>query len=213
MRTVLSSVVCLFILSSSVFAAVDKERFERGKKMYDYVQKYGTAKKLEAIQKFNPPDRSFMQGWDDIDYYVTNDPDLQRKLASEREAERWTQARIAEGNRKADNALMMVVVPLLFLVGGCLYFLPTIVAVRRNHPQKNAIFVLDLFLGWTLLGWVVALVWALSKATRPVVNQTFVPSPATDREAELRSLVALKSDGLISDKEFQEKRSAVLARI
>jgi hypothetical protein len=38
------------------------------------------------------------------------------------------------------------------------YFLPTIVGRhRRNAP---AIFLLNLLLGWTLLGWVIALVWA-----------------------------------------------------
>ena len=41
-----------------------------------------------------------------------------------------------------------------------LYFLPGIVAHIRDHHQKNAIVLLNLFLGWTLLGWVVALVWA-----------------------------------------------------
>lgn len=40
------------------------------------------------------------------------------------------------------------------------YFLPTAVAVRREHPQKNAIGVLNFALGWTLIGWVGALVWA-----------------------------------------------------
>lgn len=46
------------------------------------------------------------------------------------------------------------------------YFAPTIVAwTRSNHTA--AIFALNLFLGWTLLGWVAALVMALwSNGTR-----------------------------------------------
>ena len=48
---------------------------------------------------------------------------------------------------------------LIVLVIG-IYFLPGIVAHSRNHHQENAIVLLNLFLGWTLLGWVVALVWA-----------------------------------------------------
>lgn len=43
-----------------------------------------------------------------------------------------------------------------------LYFLPTILARRRGHRSPEAIFVLNLLLGWTLLGWVGALVWALA---------------------------------------------------
>jgi hypothetical protein len=46
-----------------------------------------------------------------------------------------------------------------------LYFLPTAVAFekKRNHHNKGAIFALNLLLGWTLIGWVGALVWALTK--------------------------------------------------
>ena len=40
-----------------------------------------------------------------------------------------------------------------------LYFLPTAIATTRKNT--GAIFVLNLFLGWTLLGWVGALIWAL----------------------------------------------------
>ncbi len=41
-----------------------------------------------------------------------------------------------------------------------IYFLPSIVAYRRQHHNTMAIFILDLFLGWTFLGWVIALVWS-----------------------------------------------------
>ncbi len=40
------------------------------------------------------------------------------------------------------------------------YLLPTAVAVYRKRANTGAIFALNLFLGWSLLGWVVALVWA-----------------------------------------------------
>ena len=46
------------------------------------------------------------------------------------------------------------------------YFLPTIVAAARKHNNEGAIFALNLLLGWTFLGWVAALVWALTDNTR-----------------------------------------------
>ncbi len=49
---------------------------------------------------------------------------------------------------------------LLILVIFAVYMLPAIVAYRRNHRQAMAITVLSFFLGWSLIGWVVALVWA-----------------------------------------------------
>jgi hypothetical protein len=41
-----------------------------------------------------------------------------------------------------------------------LYFLPAIVARLVHNRQTAAIFALNSLLGWTLIGWVVALVWA-----------------------------------------------------
>ena len=43
-----------------------------------------------------------------------------------------------------------------------LYFLPALVAKSGRHPNSTAIFALNLLLGWTFIGWVVALVWALT---------------------------------------------------
>jgi len=42
-----------------------------------------------------------------------------------------------------------------------LYFLPAFIASLRRKNQAGAIVALNLFLGWTLIGWVVALVMAL----------------------------------------------------
>jgi len=52
---------------------------------------------------------------------------------------------------------------ILFLVAIALYFLPSFVASGRHKKNAGAIFVLNLFLGWTLVGWVISLVWALTK--------------------------------------------------
>lgn len=67
--------------------------------------------------------------------------------------------------------LMVFVAFLCFL-----YVLPWYVAARRGHPQAQAIAVLTILLGWTLLGWVVALVWAF----------TAIPGEA-ERQAEARA--------------------------
>jgi len=42
------------------------------------------------------------------------------------------------------------------------YFLPTIVAANRHHHNLGAIAVVNIFLGWTFIGWVVALAMAAS---------------------------------------------------
>ena len=45
-------------------------------------------------------------------------------------------------------------------LGVTLYLLPSIEAEEKHRRNRKAIFILNLFLGWTLLGWVIALVWA-----------------------------------------------------
>ena len=44
-----------------------------------------------------------------------------------------------------------------------LYFLPFLIASLRWHKNILAIFLLNLALGWTFLGWIVALTWAVIK--------------------------------------------------
>lgn len=44
-----------------------------------------------------------------------------------------------------------------------LYFLPSFIALVREHKNRLAIFLLNLLLGWTVLGWVGSLVWSTMK--------------------------------------------------
>ncbi len=41
-----------------------------------------------------------------------------------------------------------------------LYFLPALVAVERRVPNVGSVVVINAFLGWTVIGWVVALAMA-----------------------------------------------------
>jgi Superinfection immunity protein len=44
-----------------------------------------------------------------------------------------------------------------------LYFIPSLIASHRTHRNKTAIFILNLFTGWTFAGWIASLVWAFTK--------------------------------------------------
>lgn len=59
------------------------------------------------------------------------------------------------------------------------YFLPTIIAFARKKDNAGGVFALNFFLGWTFIGWIAALIWALSSNTRPtvIVNNVYPPSP------------------------------------
>jgi len=45
-------------------------------------------------------------------------------------------------------------------------FLPSIVAFVRGHHNRYAILILNILLGWTVVGWALALVWSLTAVWR-----------------------------------------------
>ena len=59
------------------------------------------------------------------------------------------------------------------LVGlsAAIYFMPLLIAAIRGHRQTLAIGVLNLFTGWTAIGWIAALVWACTNPAAAVVLQ------------------------------------------
>ena len=73
-------------------------------------------------------------------------------------------APLSESRSWSDSAFMLTL-PLLITF---LYFLPTAAAINAGHPAFVAIFLLNLLFGWTLIGWLVALVWVFKSPTQPV---------------------------------------------
>ena len=49
---------------------------------------------------------------------------------------------------------------LMLLVIILIYMLPTLIAFGREHPLRQEVLVLNLLLGWTLIGWVGVFLWA-----------------------------------------------------
>jgi FtsH-binding integral membrane protein len=67
-----------------------------------------------------------------------------------------------------DGPIGLGIVLMLIMLAG--YFLPWMVAWVRSHHNSGAIGVLNLLLGWTFVGWVIALVWACTTPA-PVVTE------------------------------------------
>lgn len=53
--------------------------------------------------------------------------------------------------------LAIIIFALIF----CFYFLPAIISAKRNTKHCNAITLVNLLFGWTILGWIAALIWAV----------------------------------------------------
>ncbi|MDR3471603.1 MAG: superinfection immunity protein [Devosia sp.] len=54
----------------------------------------------------------------------------------------------------------VLLVFVVFMLG--MYVLPTIVAAVRKHRQLAPIALLNLVLGWSVIGWIAAMVWSLT---------------------------------------------------
>ncbi|WP_371129593.1 superinfection immunity protein [Streptomyces sp. TLI_105] len=82
-----------------------------------------------------------------------------------RRATRSGQAAASEIERVSTNfqsgGLMSysVLVPMVLVVA-LLYFVPTVVAIVRSVPNRGSVIVVNVFLGWTVLGWIIALAMA-----------------------------------------------------
>lgn len=56
----------------------------------------------------------------------------------------------------------------VIVLTGLIYFLPTVIALLRGHHNGFAIFLTNLLLGWTAIGWIVALIWSFTAIDRRV---------------------------------------------
>lgn len=87
-----------------------------------------------------------------------------------------------------------------------IYFLPTISAFERKKKNTSSIFVVNFFLGWTLIGWVVALSWALSKDDKQTIT-----IEKKDTSSEIAKLFELKEKGVITEEEFKQQKQKILS--
>ncbi|MGO1120156.1 superinfection immunity protein [Rhodovibrionaceae bacterium A322] len=83
-------------------------------------------------------------------------------------------------------------------------FIPTIIAVRVDHQNKLVIFVLNL-LAFTVVAWIVALIWALSN---PKTKVQLVQAPVSD-SAVIERLAELTEKGVLSEAEFTKIKTAL----
>lgn len=80
------------------------------------------------------------------------------------------------------------------------YFVPTVVALARGHTFTVPIVIINLCLGWTLVGWVGALAWAAAPfkpAPLPVLELKHYPRLPPRRPASVPALTQLERDLMV----------------
>jgi hypothetical protein len=93
---------------------------------------------------------------------------------------------------------------LLTLIALPLYFLPYIVGRKKTFATQ--LFILNLLLGWSVIGWVIALVWALKKQNIGAVTANINAHTL----ATIEKLSQLHKNGTITDEEFAIQKNKLL---
>lgn len=110
-----------------------------------------------------------------------------------------------------------------------IYFAPTMTASHRWHKNTGPIMLINLFLGWTLIGWLVALVWSMTDNTddagriaaerkkKGLPSEAAVAPPsavahpaAASFVNELKTLSDLRGSGALSDDEFERAKAKLI---
>ena len=95
---------------------------------------------------------------------------------------------------------------IVIVIGLVIYFIPSAIAFDKKKKNLAAIFAVNLLLGWIFIGWIVALVWALTKDEK----KETIPAQTKSDADELQKLADLKEKGVISEDEFNAKKKQVL---
>lgn len=100
----------------------------------------------------------------------------------------------------------------VFLLG--LYALPIMLAADRRHSQLVPLAIINVLLGWTLIGWAACLAWAFSENNSQ--DPFRKPRQASQRSspalhAELERLFDLHQRGALTDAEYAAAKARLLS--
>lgn len=99
----------------------------------------------------------------------------------------------------------------IILIGVCLvvFYLPIIIAIFRKHKNFLPIFIINFFLGWTVIGWLISLIWSV-KASKERVTKINKETHSVGKE--LQRLSTLKDNGNLTDREFEKAKEQLLTQ-
>jgi len=66
--------------------------------------------------------------------------------------------------------MVLATLVLMLFIGFAVYFIPIIIAFVRKHNNFVPICLLNIFAGWTFLGWLASLLWALNSDVNKAQN-------------------------------------------
>lgn len=72
----------------------------------------------------------------------------------------------------------------LACIGFILYLIPAMIAQSRRISNVNGVAILNFLLGWTVIGWIAALIWAVSEKPKQLTPDFFCKEPGCKGHGE-----------------------------
>lgn len=95
------------------------------------------------------------------------------------------------------------------IIIGLLYFIPAIIA--REKADFKLIFLLNLFLGWTIIGWIWALIWSFENEKEPLsYYKAGYPGYTTEKALRLHELQKQFDAGVITRADYDKALKEIL---
>lgn len=111
------------------------------------------------------------------------------------------------------ETLGIFVILMLILVGLGIYLIPTLIAYSRKRQAKTIVLIINVFFGWSIIGWCIALFIALTKDDEPdtvVVRNYNTNSNTSTNFDQLIKLNELLEKNVITKDEFELEKSKIL---
>ncbi len=107
--------------------------------------------------------------------------------------------------------LMIPISALIYAVFLLLYFSPYMMAERNSKGGLTAFFVLNLFLGWTIIAWIILMVSACVTHDQPQQSPAVIQEKV-DAEDRIQKLYALRQQNALTEEEYQQMKLDILSK-
>lgn len=119
---------------------------------------------------------------------------------------------------------MIELIQTYLIISLVIYFIPFLLSLLTGN-RTGAVFVMNLFLGWTFIGWIWALVWAVTSDNKPttVYVNTNTSNDVAEKESEpivdrsslltqLSQLHELKEKSVLTEEIYERERLDILSK-
>ncbi len=69
-----------------------------------------------------------------------------------------------------------MIIIIWLMLGLAIYMIPSIIALAKRN-KRTKVILFNIFLGWTVVMWIISLVWACKREEKPAEQPPYQPYP------------------------------------